>query len=84
MEKNKKVINIVIAVIAILVLVFITITATKSNKKAAEVSDQTIVELNNAIKSDTTKDITESIDNISLDDSLDTDISAMDQEIEKL
>ena len=84
MEKNKKIVNVVIAIIAIAVLVFITVSALKMNKRAGEISEQSVVELNNSIKSDTTTDITASLGNIDLEDTLDEDMSTIDLEIEKL
>lgn len=77
--------NIIIAIISVLILTIIIIFALKNNQKEIIAPvNQTDSDINRALNSDTTKAINENINNITIEDTTDTDLTTIDQEIEKL
>ena len=81
MNKN----NIIIAIISVLILTIIIIFALKNNQKEIIAPvNQTDSDINQALNSDTTKAINENINNITIEDGTITDLTTIDQELEKL
>lgn len=81
MNKN----NIIIAIISVLILTIIIIFALKNNQKEIIAPvNQTDSDINQALNSDTTKAINENINNITIEDTTNTDLVTIDQELEKL
>jgi len=81
-KNNLSIIIIIIVVIALIALIILKNNITKKVKEAP--LDQNQIELQNAVKSDKTTDITTSIDNIKIEDTIDTDLNTVDKELENL
>lgn len=84
MEKKN---NLVVILVAVIVLAIIVVVLLKFGTKnpQPETLSQTDIELNQAIKDDSTKSISTSLDNINVDEAiLSDDLNTIDQELEKL
>lgn len=85
MDKKNKSKNIIIIVIIIILLAVLIILKNNSNKvEQLEPVSQTQVELQQALESDKTSEIKNSIDSIKVDDTIDTELDSIDKELENL
>jgi len=83
MDKKNNTIIIVILVIILVILAFISLK--NRNQKVEPIpTNQTEVDINKAIESDTTLEISAGLDNIDLTDSTDEDLKSVDEELGNL
>jgi hypothetical protein len=75
---------IVLAVIVILVMVLIFVKKEDKVKSVPIEPTQSEIELNQAVTTDTTKSINDSLNNINIDDTTDAELNVVDQELQKL
>jgi len=82
--ENKK--NVTIILIVIIIIAIIAIVVVKNQKEILPAApiNPTNQAIDQAVKSDTTKSITDSIDSIKVDDTTSTDLNTVDQELNKL
>ena len=77
-----------IVVSIVIILIVASIVAYCKNKNEAEIKQQSInqvdADLKNAVQSDTTESINNNLKNINIEDTTDTDLQAVDQELQKL
>ncbi len=83
MNKKNNTIIIIIAIIILAVIALITLKVRNQNQEPAP-QTQTEIDLNQAIKADSTTDINASLDEIDLTDTSDADLTNVDQELENL
>ncbi|MFA5773316.1 MAG: hypothetical protein WC908_01420 [Candidatus Paceibacterota bacterium] len=82
---NKKNNLTIVAVIVIILAVIIIIVLKNGNQKIEpQPLSQSDIELNQAVKSDTTKSITDNINSINVEDTTSVDLVPVDQELQKL
>lgn len=85
MEKKNNLIVIFVVIIVIAVIAYIFMTKnTVNGPTESETATQTEVEFNEAITSDTTTSINETLNNIDLTDTSSADLQAVDQELQNL
>jgi len=91
MDKNNNVIIVILAIIILATFVYVlnylyfTKSGYQENLTIKQSLNQTDTELDQAITSDTTDDITKNLDTINVDDPVeDADLNIIDQELEKL
>lgn len=82
-KKNNPIIMIII-IILILAVITIIVLRNSNPKIQTQLLSQSDIELNQAVASDTTISINDSINSINLDDTSDTDLIPVDQELQKL
>jgi len=82
--KNKNFIIIILIIIIIVSITTIVIKMDFVNKMAKDDTNQTEIELNQALNADTTVEIMTNIDNIPIDDFDDEDINQIEQELQNL
>ena len=75
---------IIVAVIILAIVAVIVLNNNQKNMQPTENQEQIPADLNNALSSDTTKDINSNLDKINLEDTSDTDLKDVDNELEKL
>lgn len=83
-KKNNKIINILIIVIILAIIVIAVSRNIQKREPVVETQNQSEADFNKAIALDTTASINSSLDNINLDDTSDTDLTPVDQELQKL
>lgn len=80
--------NVAIVVVIIVILVVVAMLTLKNRNKEIRPEQkpltQTAIDINKAVSSDTTTDITKTINSINIDDTSATDLQAVDQELQKL
>lgn len=81
-KKNNS--NIIIIVVIIIALVVLIVLKNTSKKVQPAPVDQNTVELQEAVKSDRTTDITTNLNNIKVDDTTDSELNSVDQELKNL
>jgi hypothetical protein len=82
--KNKNLIIILLIIIIIISITTIIINTNLVNRIDKNDTNQTDIELNKAINTDTTVEITTGIDNILIDDFDDNDMDQIEQELQNL
>jgi len=79
--------GLMIVIIIVIILAIIAIVILKDNglkKSNTKVPDQTTMDLNNALNTDSTSEINTNLDKINLDDTSASDLKDVDSELEKL
>lgn len=82
--------NNLIVIVALIVLALIIVVVLKNGNRKVEINpeqqplSQTDIDLNQAVKSDTTTNITDNLNSINVDDTTDADLNSIDQELNKL
>ncbi len=84
MDNKKNTLTYVLVIIIIIVLIGIVVIKNNNQPKEVEPINQQETELNNAVKSDSTKSITDSINNINVDDTSVKELQPVDQELKVL
>lgn len=84
MENKKGTQVIIIAIVVIILALIILIIAKNPNKNKDIAPSQTEIELNEAMKNDTTEAITDSLDKIDMTNTLDEDLKSIDEELKNL
>lgn len=82
-KKNNPIIMIIIVILILAIITIIVLRNTNPKIQTQSLS-QSDIELNQAITSDTTKSITDNLNSINLNDTSDTDLIPVDQELQKL
>jgi len=83
MDKKNNVIIIIIAIILLAVITLVVLRVRDQRLEPAPMT-QTEADLNQAVELDTTMDINESLDNIDLTNTSETDLTGVDKELNNL
>lgn len=81
-KKNNS--NIIIIVVIIIALIVLIVLKNISKKVTPAPVDQNTIELQAAVKSDKTTDITTNLNEIKVEDTTDAELNAVDQELKNL
>ena len=79
--------GLMIVIIIVIILAIVAVVILKDNglkKPNIEAPDQTTMDLNNALNTDSTSEINTNLDKINLDDTSTDDLKDVDSELEKL
>ncbi|ETB63706.1 TPA: hypothetical protein DIC38_03075 [Candidatus Nomurabacteria bacterium] len=82
--ENKKTTPIIIGIIVIVLVLIILIIVKNPNKNKEIIPNETEIELNEAMKNDTTKIINENLNQIDITDTTDEDLKSIDEELNNL
>jgi len=85
---NKKNTSNIVVISIVIILIVASIVAYSKNRNEAKIRQQSINQVDNGIKnalqSDTTESINNNLNNINIEDTTDTDLQTVDQELQKL